>query len=152
MPILQLRGLRLINVKQCVQSLSWCGRAWIKTNDSPISTSGFTATVIFFFNWSVVAIQCHVGFCYTKKWIFYMYTYVRSLLGMPLIPHPTPLGHHKALSWAPYAYSMLSLAVCFTHSIVHMPIPISQLNPTHSTTTIFTCLFPTSVSLFLPCR
>ena len=56
--------------------------------------------------------------------------------------------------WAelPLLYSMYSLAICFAHSSVHMLIPISQFNPPHCTTPVFTCLFPTSASLFLPCR
>ena len=35
------------------------------------------------------------------------------------LPHPTPLGHHRALSWAPGAIRPLSTGY-FTHSSVYM--------------------------------
>ena len=48
-------------------------------------------------------LQCCVSFYCTTKWISYTCTYVASLLYLlPSIP-PTPLGHHRALSWAPRA-------------------------------------------------
>ena len=40
-------------------------------------------------------------FCHTTKWISYKYTYALFLLWLPTPTHSTPLGHHKALSWAP---------------------------------------------------
>ena len=40
-----------------------------------------------------------VSFCCTTKWVSLEYTYIPSLLS--LHPrHPTPLDHHRALSWA----------------------------------------------------
>ena len=44
------------------------------------------------------------SFCYKTMWICYKYTYMSSLSNLPLVhplPHPTPLNHHRALSWAP---------------------------------------------------
>ena len=56
----------------------------------------------------MIALQCCVSFWKTK-WISYMYVcvcvyiYISPLcLGTPC-PHPTHLGHHRALSWAPCA-------------------------------------------------
>ena len=40
------------------------------------------------------------GFCHTSTWIIIRYTYVPVLLNSPshVPPHPTPLGHHRALA------------------------------------------------------
>ena len=54
-------------------------------------------------NWSIVSLQCFVGFCWTIKWISYAYPYVPFL---PL-PHPTLLGHHRDPGWAPWAIQQL---------------------------------------------
>ena len=34
----------------------------------------------FFFNWNIVALQCHVSFFCTAKWISHKYTYILSCL------------------------------------------------------------------------
>ena len=44
-----------------------------------------------------------------------MYTYILSLLSLPpTTPHPIPLGHHGAPSWAPVLYSSFPLAIYLT--------------------------------------
>ena len=62
-----------------------------------------------FFNWGVAALPCCVGFCYTTMWISYMYTHILSLLNF----HPTPLGHHRALSWAPCTIQQVPTSYLF---------------------------------------
>ena len=60
----------------------------------------------FFFNWCIIALPCSISFCSTVDWISYMYTYIPSILDLPSTaprPHPTSLGHHRALSWVPWA-------------------------------------------------
>ena len=52
----------------------------------------------FLLNWNIIALQSCGHFCCTALWISHMYTYIPSL--PPLPPHPTPLGHHRALGWA----------------------------------------------------
>ena len=67
-----------------------------------------------------------VSFCYIQKWISSMYTYIPSLLGTPNpTPYPSPLGHHRALSWAPCAVQQLPTS-CFSHDGVYTSIPVSQ--------------------------
>ena len=47
-------------------------------------------------------------------WVSSKYTYIASLLGLPPTPlHPTPLGHHRALSWASCATQQLPTSCLF---------------------------------------
>ena len=67
-----------------------------------------------------------LSFCYIQKWISCMYTYIPSLLGLPHpTPSPSPLGHHRALSWAPCAVQQPPISY-FSHGNVHASIPVSQ--------------------------
>ena len=66
------------------------------------------------------------SFCLTTRWISYMCIYPLS----PESPsHPTPLGHHRAASWAPCAVQKLPTSYTFTHSSVYMSVLLSQFIP-----------------------
>ena len=45
---------------------------------------------LFIFNWRIIALQSHVGFCHTTTWISHRYTYVPCLLNLlPTPSHPS---------------------------------------------------------------
>ena len=55
----------------------------------------------FLFNWWIIAIQYHAGFCHTSTWISHRYTYGPSLLDLPPIAHlipPSRLSQSTGLS------------------------------------------------------
>ena len=68
---------------------------------------------VFFFNWSVIALQCFVSFCCATEWISPLYNVCAppSETSLPL-PSPTHLGHHRALNWAPCAMPQRPRASC----------------------------------------
>ena len=76
-----------------------------------------------------------------------VYTY--PLPPEPPSPHPTPLGHHRAPSCAPFAVSSFPLAVCFTCDGVYLSVLLAPFAPPSFTvsTDPFSCL-----SLSLPYR
>ena len=71
----------------------------------------------FFLNWRIIAFPCCVIFCCTTTWIPYKYTHIPLLLSLPT-PHPTGLGHHRALAELPALYSCFLLTICFVHDNV----------------------------------
>ena len=75
------------------------------------------------FYWSIIDLWFCISFCYTRKWIRYMYTHIPSLSDLP--PTPTILT-----KWFPCAF----------------------VAPSLTPTTVYTCPFSMSVSLFLPCK
>ena len=70
-----------------------------------------------FFSWSIIALQCCVGFCYTMKWVSYMYMKSPpSWTSLPTLSHSSRC--HRALNWAPSAEGCCSLAVL--HIVVYI--------------------------------
>ena len=59
---------------------------------------------IYMFNWRIIALQCCVGFFHTIMWISYKYTYISSLLSLPLPPpsHPSRSSQNTSLSSPDY--------------------------------------------------
>ena len=107
---------------------------------------------LFFFNWSIIALQCCVSLCYTTKWVGSMYIYIHSLLSLPPpIPPLQVITEH--LAELPVLYSCFPLVICFIQGSVYMSNLISQSShlsfPQPHSHSIYTCLFSTSVSLFL---
>ena len=91
----------------------------------------FTDLLLFmdlFYYWSMIALQNCVSFCCTKKWISSMHIYILLPLGLSS-PHPTPLGHHRAPSWAPCVTT-----ASHQLSVLHMVMYVCQcysLNSSH---------------------
>ena len=60
----------------------------------------------------IIALWCYVGFCHRVVWICQNYTYVPSLLNLPLpLHHPTSLGCYLPLGWAFVSHSNFSLSL-----------------------------------------
>ena len=54
---------------------------------------------------------------------------VLFLLSLPPLPHPTPLGHHRAPGWTPYVRQQLSIVF---HMIVYIRQDYFLICPTLS--------------------
>ena len=128
--------------------------------------------MFYFFNWKITALQCCVGFCYTKTRISHkcicmcvcvcvwvggcVRVCIHSLLSflpMPSRPNPYPaLGHHKAPGWDPcYTTDYHQLAVLHWQCI-YLSMLLSQFAPSSPSPAMSTSLFYTQASLFLPSK
>ena len=71
--------------------------------------------------------------CSTAKQISHNYTYIYVCdIALPSwvypLPHPTPLGHHRAPGWAPCDMQQLPPVIYLTHDSVCMSMLLSQLS------------------------
>ena len=103
-------------------------RCWILSNTFSASID----MIMRFFIIGVVSLQYCVSFCYTMKWISYMYTYIPYLLNLPPTsnPHPTHLGHHRAPSWAPCALQQVPTSYLFYTRLCIYVNPNLPMHPT----------------------
>ena len=67
------------------------------------------------FCWSTVDLQCCISFCWTAKWINYVYTY--SQLFFQFFSYT---GHYRVLSRRPVLSSRFLLVYYFVYSIVYL--------------------------------
>ena len=65
--------------------------------------------ICFFFNWSIVGLQCCVNFCYTAKWLSYTYIYS--------FPHSFPLCFVTGY-WIQFPV-LYNRTLLFIHSLYH---------------------------------
>ena len=102
------------------------------------------------FDWRKIASQCCVGFCHTAVQASHNYTYILPLLSLPLLPHPTPLGHHRAPGNTPCVMQQLPTSYLF-HSgyciYAEATLSIHPLSPSPTVSASPSCA---SVSPFLP--
>ena len=87
---------------------------------------------IFNFYWKIIGLQYCAGFCHTSTWVSHRYTYVPCILNLPPIsspPHPTSVGFHRAVGWAPCVTQQIPLAICFTYDNAYVSMLLSQFIP-----------------------
>ena len=91
--------------------------------------------IVWFFKWEYSCLQWCISVCCTM-WISHKYVHIPSLLDLPRSPHPTHLGHHRALSWAPCAIRQGPISCFFytRHCIYvgpNLPIHLALRLPPH---------------------
>ena len=69
-------------------------------------------------NWGTAALQCCISFCCAKMWISHTDVHVSPPPRTSPAP-PTPLGHHRALSWVPCAMQQVPTSYV-SHIAAHM--------------------------------
>ena len=98
--------------------------------------------IVWFLKLEYSCLQCCISVCVSAvQCESAISILIASLLDLPPSPHPTQLGHHRALSWAPCAVGRPPLAVSFTHDIVWAPCAIRQAP--------ISCLFYTRHCLYV---
>ena len=85
-------------------------------------------TVLLFFNWRKITLQCCVGFCYTTTQISHNYTYITSLLSLP----PLPPSHPSRSSQSTQLGSLCYIATSHQLPILYMVIPNTGIQPSSS--------------------
>ena len=71
----------------------------------------------------------------------YIYIYLPSLLSLPPLSHPTPVGQHRAPGWSPCVTYSFPLVTYFTHDSIYI-CQCFFLNSSHSFFSLlsFSCL------------
>ena len=86
----------------------------------------------------------------------YIYIYILTFLSLPPshLPHPTPIGYHTVLGWAPCFIFQLPVSYQFYTwwLYIYMLVLLSQLALCFPNPAMSTRPFSTSASLFLPCK
>ena len=106
-----------------------------------------------YFNWSLITLQSHGGFCYALTWISQGGTCVP--LSHTVLPPPSP-SHPSGLSQStgfecPVSCIKPGLVIYFTYGNRHVSMLFSQIILLSSFPTESKSLFFTSVSLLLSC-
>ena len=81
----------------------------------------FSSWVFFFnslFNWRKITLQCYVGFCCASIEIIHNYTYIPSLLDLPLLPpsHPSRSSQSTRLGSLCYTATSHQLSILYRHA------------------------------------
>ena len=81
------------------------------------------------FNWRIIALQNRVGFCHVSTWVSHRYTYVASLLKLPLTPsHPSRLSQSTGLNSLSHVVNFCWLSVL--HMVTYMFPAVLSVHPT----------------------
>ena len=79
------------------RALDYCNN-WLTVFSISTVFQSVAFPFFFFLNCSIIALQCYVSFCCTRKWISYMYTHIPFLQSCPTLCNPMAATHQASLS------------------------------------------------------